>query len=314
MAPSILEPAAVPMADPRTGQRSRALVLLNRKARRAEVAGEAGLARLRAAGFELIEEAARQPTEVSQIIRRYRGQVDAVVVGGGDGTLSQAADGLVEAGLPLGILPLGTANDLARTLGLPIDPVAAADVIAAGHQRRIDLGWVNGTHFFNVAMIGLGVGVTRRLRREQKKKWGVLAYLFAAAQLVTHARPFRADIRTETEAIRVRTVQIAVGNGRHFGGGLTVDEAATIDDGVLHLISVEVERWWQLLGLIPALWRGRLRDERTVRMLVGREFTVTPARSRAMKLTADGEMSGRTPATFRLVPAALSVFVPAPGV
>jgi len=236
--------------------------------------------------------------------------VDAVIIGGGDGTLGMAADGLVDAQLPLGILPLGTANDLARTLGLPLDPVAAAGVIAAGRQRRIDLGWVNGTHYFNVATVGLGVGVTRRLSRERKGRWGVLAYLFAAGQVVTRARPFAADIRTELQTIRVHTVQMTVGNGRHFGGGMTVDDTASIDDGVLHLVSLEVRHWWQLVGLLPSMWRGTLRMKSNVRTITGREFEVIPVKKKRRKVSADGEVASRTPAHFKVVPGALSVFVP----
>lgn len=306
-------PASPDVHAPRAaGPRTRALLLVNRKARRGKDDLSPALDRLRQAGFEFVEERVDVPTQLAQVVRRYRGRADAVVIGGGDGTLTMAADGLVDAQLPLGILPLGTANDLARTLNLPLDPVAAADVIAAGHHRRIDLGWVNGTHFFNVATVGLGVGVTRRLNRERKGRWGVLAYLFAAAHVVTRARPFAADIRTETETIRVRTVQVTVGNGRHFGGGMTVDAAATIDDGVLHLVSLEVERWWQLVGLLPAMWRGTQWRARHIRTLRGREFEITPVKRRKKKVTADGEISSRTPARVRLVPRALSVFAPPP--
>lgn len=296
---------------PRT--RIRALFLINRKARRGKGDLSATLDRLRQAGIDLVEEHVEVPSQLAQVIRQSRDRMDAIVIGGGDGTLTMAVDGLVDAQLPLGIIPLGTANDLARTLNLPLDPVAAADVIAAGRQRRIDLGWVNGTHFFNVATVGLGVGVTRRLNRELKSRWGVLAYLFAALQAVGRARPFAADIRTEAETIRVRTIQVMVANGRHFGGGMTVDQAAAIDDGALDLVSLEVERWWQLVGLLPAMWRGTRARNRHVRALRGREFEIVPVKNRKMRVTADGEVSGRTPALVRIVPHALSVFAPPAG-
>ena len=122
-------------------------------------------------------------------------------------------------------------------------------------------------------------------------------------------RPFAVDIETLTDRIRVRTVQVMVGNGRHFGGGLTVHEAASIDDGLLNLVSLEVEHWWQLIKLIPAMWRGR-EQKAHVRTIMGSEFTVTAVKKRRRKITADGEVSARTPAHFRVVPAAISVFVP----
>jgi diacylglycerol kinase family enzyme len=93
---------------------------------------------------------------------------------------------------------------------------------------------------------------------------------------------------------------------------MTVDAAATIDDGVLHLYSLEVKRWWQLIPLLPALRRGTLSGSRHVRTLQGREFEVQMVKKRPRKVMADGEVSGRTPAHFRVVPQALTVFVPAP--
>src|SRR5205085_2639746 len=149
-------------------------------------------------------------------------------------------------------------NDLARTLGIPTDLAAACDVIAQGHTQAIDLGWVNGKHFFNAASLGLSVKITRRLKRGDKSRWGVLAYLFAAAQVLLRARPFAAEIRAGDQRWPVRTVQVAVGNGKHYGGGMTIAEDARIDDGTLRLYSLEVRRWWQLIPLLPALRAGTL--------------------------------------------------------
>jgi len=292
--------------------RTRALLLLNRKARGGKTDVTPALDRLRDAGFELIEDWARHPSLVSNLIREYRDRVDVVIIGGGDGTISQAADGLVEAGIPFGILPLGTANDLARTLNLPNDLLASAEVIIQGHHKRIDLGWVNGTHFFNVASMGLTTAVTRRMSREGKSRWGILAYLFAAVQVVARARPFTVDINNGTETFRARSIQVSVGNGRYYGGGMTIDENAQIDDGLLNLYSLEISRWWQIIPLLPALWRGKLSGSKNARTLQGTQFEIMPHKGRAKTIMADGEASGFSPARFRIVPKALSVFVPAP--
>src|SRR5262245_42806350 len=99
----------------------RALLLVNRHSRRGKEQAEQAAGLLRGLGIELLEEPLGKPEELSDVIRRRKGEVDLVIVGGGDGSLNSAADGLVEAQLPVGILPLGTANDLARTLGIPTE-------------------------------------------------------------------------------------------------------------------------------------------------------------------------------------------------
>ena len=107
--------------------------------------------------------------DCTAVIKRHAAGCDLVILGGGDGTMNAAAPALVETGLPLGVLPLGTANDLARSLDIPLEPVAAATLITTEEARPADLGWVNGHYYFNVASIGfsaeLAGGPDRRIRR-----------------------------------------------------------------------------------------------------------------------------------------------------
>ncbi|MFL5339393.1 MAG: lipid kinase [Gemmataceae bacterium] len=287
---------------------TQALLLLNRKARGGRGDLAPTLNRLREAGFGLVEESAGAEA-FSAAIRAHRERVQLVIVGGGDGALNAAAAGLVETQLPLGILPLGTANDLARTLNIPTDLGAAAAVIAAGRQRRIDLGWVNGRHFFNAMSIGLGVRVTQRLSRQTKGRWGVLAYALAAGRALVSSRPFRAEICSGGECWRVKTIQIAVGNGRHYGGGLRIAAQKDIADGRLDLCSLEVRHWWHVLLLLPKLRAGRLKDTAHVRTLQARDFQIRTLH-RPRHITTDGEITCRTPAVVRVMPRAVSVFVP----
>lgn len=285
-----------------------ALLLINQKAR----AGRHGIDAIRnaliAGGLNLIEPAADEAEDLSAAIRSHRDRIDLVIIGGGDGTLHHAMEGLVETQLPLGILPLGTANDFARTLKLPTDPLLACDVILHGEVGQIDLGQVNGKLFCNVASIGLAVKVAEQLKSESKSRWGVFAYGIAALKSLRDFPSFHADIEADAVRVSVRTRQVTVGNGRSYGGGLTVDESATAIDGILHLFSLEIERWWHLIPLIPALMRGRLRPEPQVRTLSGNYFNVrTPSRPRP--LTADGEFVCSTPAEFRCLPGVLKVLL-----
>lgn len=286
----------------------RALLLVNRHARRGQQQLDAAVQQLRDLGFELFEEPIDHPDRLPELIRQYRDRVDRVIVGGGDGTLNAAVEGLVDAQIPLGILPLGTANDLARTLGIPTDLTEACRIIAHGKVQPIDLGWVNGKYFFNVASLGLSVQITRKLTKQAKKRWGVLAYAATAFQVLWRTRRFGAEIRTEERAERVKTAQIAVGNGRFYGGGMAVAADAAIDDERLDLYSLEIDHWWQMLFVLPALKRGNHATLPWVQTWQGKEFYVYTRKPKA--INTDGEITTATPAHFRVIPKALAVLVP----
>ena len=287
----------------------RTLFLINRNARCGQEDFTELRERLTAGGLDLIEPKT-EISDTSGVIRKFGRDVELIVLGGGDGTINRALNGLMEVQIPFGILPLGTANDLARTLELPTDLIAACDVILCGRTRRIDVGQVNGRLFLNVASIGLAAEVTRRLNRGAKSRWGVLAYLWAAIGAMVKGRSFSVEIRSGGEILRTRTWQISIGNGRSYGGGLTIHDKASIDDGLLDLYSLEVEHSWHLLPLIPALWRGELDPVLAVRTMHGTTFQIRPL-SRPRSIIADGELIGKTPADFHLLPQALSVCVPA---
>lgn len=265
-------------------------------------------AALEQGGMTIRREACERAAAVSERIMAVKDEVSCVILGGGDGTMHAAAPALLESGLTLGILPLGTANDLSRSLGVPSDPAGAAATILGGRTRVIDLGTVNGLPFFNVASLGLGVGITRRLNRIMKRRFGALAYPLAAAITVATTGRFHAWLRADGDEVLAMTLQIAVGNGRFYGGGAVVDESAQIDDGLLHVYSLEPRARWRLMLLARAFRAGEHRTLREVRNFTCRGLSVTTRRSR--EVAADGEMVTRTPAHFGLLPGAVTVFVP----
>jgi diacylglycerol kinase family enzyme len=154
---------ARPVPDEAPSRGRRALLLVNQHARSGTASLDDALSVLRRGGIEVTEEDCGSKRPIADTIRAQADRYDCVIVGGGDGTLNTAAPALLETGLPLGILPLGTGNDLARTLGIDPDPVAAAGLIVAGNTRTIDLGEVNGHPFFNVASIGFSAELAREL-------------------------------------------------------------------------------------------------------------------------------------------------------
>lgn len=286
----------------------RALLLVNRNSRRGrEESGDAGTC-LRNRGLTVIDAVTDDARQVADVIRHYAATIDLVVLAGGDGTLNAAADTLAVSGLPVGIIPAGTANDLARTLGIPTEIEAACSIVAEGRLHPIDLGWVNDKHFFNVASMGLSTRVTKGLSRDLKRRWGVLGYAVSAVRAVREAKPFWAEIECDGRLHRLRSVQVSVGNGRHYGGGMTVADDAAIDDGMLNLYSVRPQSLWRYAALLPAMRAGRHGAWDTVDTLKGREFAIRT--DRPLAISTDGEITTGTPARFRIVPGALSVFVP----
>jgi diacylglycerol kinase (ATP) len=288
--------------------RRTALLLVNRNSRQGGIDLSRALGPLRDSGVALIDASSAGHASPGETIAAHRDKIDLVIVGGGDGTLNASAEALVEAGLPLGLLPLGTANDLARTLGLPTDLAGAAAVIARGRTRRIDLGLINGKHFFNVASLGLSTEVARELTRETKRRWGVLGYPLSLWRVARRMRSFRADIRCDQDRGRLRSIQIWIGNGRHFGGGMTIATDAEIDDGKLDLVSLAPRSFWQLVLSSPALRWGHHHAVHRLRHWRGTEIEIRTRRP--MPINTDGEVTTRTPANVRIVPEALSVYVP----
>jgi YegS/Rv2252/BmrU family lipid kinase len=288
----------------------RALLIVNTKSRNGAANLHAAMTALRSRGIDPIHKDCRNREDLSPLIAEHGRSVDLVAVGGGDGTMNAAALGIVETGLPLGVLPMGTANDLARTLGIAPDIEEAARVIADGHLRRIDLGLVNGQPFFNVASLGLSAELARRLTDDIKRRFGRLGYGLVAIRVLSQARPFRARISSEDGAVRVRTLQIAVGNGRYYGGGNAVRSAAQIDDAHLDLYSLELSRAWKLALMARSFRHGEHGAWREVRAIRAREFDITTRKPHP--INADGEIVTTTPAHFTIRPGAVAVFAPEP--
>ncbi len=286
----------------------RALLLLNPHARLGTKVRLKTIHYLQKLGFELIEESVSNPKDLPQIIRQHEGQIELAIIGSGDGTISAAIEGLLSSQIPLGILPLGTANNLARTLKIPLSLFKACNVIARGKTRPIDLGCLNGKYFLNVAGLGLSTKINQQVTKEFKRRWGVLAYVATALKVAYQVPPFEVEICWDNQSIKTKTRQITVCNGRYYGSGLIVAQDAAIDDQRLDLYSLETQNWWQTLSVLPALMCGNFTNCRQMRTLEGTKFelyTTTPC-----SMDIDGEAIAQTPAHFSLIPQALSVFVP----
>lgn len=286
----------------------RALLLINRHSRKGKENFAQTVELLNHWDFEIISVPLKKVEDIPFLMEKYRSNIDLVIVGGGDGTLNAMVDVLVETQLPLGIIPLGTANDLARTLGIPNSIAEACRIIAEGNLKYIDLGWVNNKYFFNVASLGLSVKITQKLNKGLKRRLGILAYAWTALQLLSKTRPFTAMIGIDGQNIKVKTLQIAIGNGRYYGGGMPIAHDAQIDDQRLDLYSLEIEHWWQIFPLLWTLPRGQQGLLSWVRTLKGKEIQIQTRKPHS--INTDGEITSTTPAMFRVIPAVLGVYIP----
>ncbi|MEO6835044.1 MAG: YegS/Rv2252/BmrU family lipid kinase [Candidatus Tumulicola sp.] len=232
---------------------------------------------------------------------------DCIVAVGGDGTIVRLIARAIESNVPIGVVPAGTFNELARTLTIPLDVKAACGVIVAGHARTIDVGRVNGVYFINEASIGISSRAARLQTSDLKRRYGFLAVAASALQALRFSRPMYAEVTYDGAVERFNTIQLTVANSHRFGGLFAVSDAA-IDDGWLDLYSVEIESFWEALPVARVILQGKRESVPGLRSLRSTQFTVRQRRNH--HIVADGEAAGSTPATFQVVPKALRVLVP----
>ncbi|MFE9580318.1 diacylglycerol kinase [Nocardia sp. NPDC006044] len=293
-----------------------------------QAAATAALARLRERGVEVAEVQAPSAAETVRLVRDSieRGNSDAVVCIGGDGLINVTLDAVARTGVPLGLVPAGTGNDLARELGVPTeDPVAAADIVVGGRARTIDLGRIEPSApesapmwFVTVTGTGFDARVTLRANAMRWPK-GRLRYTVAALAEISSRLtvPYRVELTGAVTAgltnpgtdaeLELNAVMVAVGNTRTYGGGMLICPDAVLDDGLLDLTVVGALSRAEMLRLLPALSAGKRQNHPGVRQYRAAEITLTAPGAPA---TADGEPAGALPITIRAVPGALTVLVP----
>jgi YegS/Rv2252/BmrU family lipid kinase len=252
-----------------------------------------------------------------------------LVACGGDGTISETADGLIRSGADaeLGLLPSGTGGDFRRALGVPTRVADAALALRHGRTQRIDAGLVRYTgdagearerHFVNVASFGMGGDVIRRVKRGDVLGAGLSRLVggraaFAAAVLrtaVEFEKPL-VSVRLDGGAeARLRVTNFCVANARYFGGGMRIAPAALMDDGLFDAVAVGDLSPLSILANSYRVYLGTHLGMEQVRHARARRVEAAPADSSAVSLEVDGELVGRLPATFEILPSALRLRTP----
>jgi diacylglycerol kinase (ATP) len=246
--------------------------------------------------------------------RQAAGEVDesyhAVVAVGGDGTVREVISGLSREDVPVGVVPMGTANVLARELRLPFEPERAARVIAARHVRRLDLARANGRPFLLVAGVGLDAEVTRRVHASRRGAITILNYLPALLAEVVWFRTPALRVAVDGRPLNREGQYVVISNTRHFGGLLVMALDAVPDDGRLDVCVYRLPRRHAVLGLMVRFLTHRRPDARRATFVQGRRIEVTSSERVLYQL--DGDPAGVLPLTIDLAPRAVSVIVPPP--
>jgi diacylglycerol kinase (ATP) len=297
-------------------ERGRAALIVNTRSRSGERVFFRALDRLQELGVPLgatypIRDPVRLPETVREVIGDGSGY-GTLILGGGDGSVSSVVDFLAHHHVTLGLLPLGTANDFARTLDIPSDVDGACDTIANGKVVDVDLGLAGDNYYVNVASVGLGVGATKALSPWVKKSAGALAYPLAAIKAFMTHEPFSARLvfpDGDHEPVEHdRLLQVAVGNGKFYGGGMVVAPGSGIDDKSLDVYAIQLGRHRDMFGVARYLKSGDfIRNESVSQYRTTRVRLETDPQ---LAVNIDGELVATTPQDFSVAGNALKVLVP----
>ena len=288
------------------------VLIINTKSRQGQAWFEQARTHLQNMGVTLNEAIAlEEPEKLPQIVydQIAKGETN-LIIGGGDGSFSGTVDYFANKEVTLGVLPLGTVNDFARNLQIPVDVEAACRIIAEGRTARVDLGKANDDYFTITASIGFSAATQKALTPEFKKRLGPFGYVAAGLLAFRHIRPFAITVKSEKGTETLRVVQAGVINGHTWMGGKVTIPNVDLQSGGLAFYAIPAQpnllAYWRLSR---QLTQGHIFQTPDLRAFRTHDVTIEVKRSKP--LVVDGDLSGRTPVRMQIAPKALRVFVPA---
>ena len=288
-----------------------AVLVVNAHSRKGRALFRRATFALRGAGIRLISaHAVRKKGQLIPTVKKaVRDGAPMVIVGGGDGSLSSAVDELVDRDCVFALLPLGTANSFARTLGIPLDLEGAIETIVTGRRRWVDLGVIDGDYFANSAAIGLSPLIGATVPHNLKKWFGRFGYLTWAIWWIYRFKPFELVIETEDgERHEMSALEVRIANGGYHGGVEVVDDAR-VDSGEVVIQAIAGRAKHRLLRN----WLAVLMNDRRSKRDTVVDFHATKFRlitDPPLPISIDGEVLGHTPATIEVAERAIEVVVP----
>lgn len=238
------------------------------------------------------------------------GGADCVISVGGDGTVREIAMEMLHTGIPMGILPLGTGNDLIRALNIPKEPEKALAVILEGQARAIDAAMANEQLYINVAGFGFDVEVLEKARYYKEFLQGLPAYILGLLHALLRLRSHKVIIQTaDGQREEKEVILVSAGNGTHIGGGMMVTPKADVSDGLLDICVVDKVGRLKVLNCLAKFVKGKHIELEFVHYSKVKELTVLCNEPTSVQL--DGEIIEMTPVCFRILPGALTMVLPA---
>jgi len=230
-----------------------------------------------------------------------------VVAVGGDGTVNEVVNGIAESGAVMGVIPAGSGNDFARTLGIPLDFEEALECVLQGGTRSVDVGLINGRRFVNVASVGFDAQVVLETYKIKKRIRGPLAYPLGVLKTLAGYRPFAMEIETDERTIRKQVLLAAVANGVYYGGGMKIAPEAVADDGLFDVLVVEDMPRLKILRLFPMIYSGRHLSRSEVEYFRTGKIKISCEEGH---INSDGEIIGSCPVEMVMHAGGITVIVP----
>lgn len=234
------------------------------------------------------------------------GEVPVLV--GGDGLAGTVGGSLANTGIPIGLIPAGRGNDLARGLGIPTRTDAAVGTLLSGSSRTVDVGEANGCRFLGIASVGFDSDANRFANQTRFLK-GSLVYAWAAIRALVGWKPVRFEITTGGDRRRVTGHTIAIANNRFYGGGMMMAPSAVIDDGMFDVVIIHAVSKLRFMSDFPKVFTGSHVRSDGVETL--RTPGLTVSASRPLTVYADGDPLTDLPATFHVLERSLEIICPA---
>jgi diacylglycerol kinase (ATP) len=241
-------------------------------------------------------------------LEAVRGGANIVVAAGGDGTIGEVVNALVGTEVALGVIPMGTGNDFARSLGIGTDVDKAIYNLLEGVPIAIDVGRTQGRYFVNVAGCGFDSAVAQRVNHGFRWLRGTSTYVAAVLQTLLTYRASKIRLTLDNEVIETSAMLCSIANARYYGGGMRIAPDAMLTDGLYDICLVKDVGKFEFLRTFHKVFKGKHTTHPAVRML--RSKYVKVESDRPLPVLVDGEIVGTTPAEFEMLEGGINVMGP----